>query len=535
MSQRLSSLLLFPLFLCSALTTPAQQVIDPAGIKGSLLICGGGGMPTEIYAHFAELAGGSEGRLVLIPGASQEADDPEEMRALLALWKERFPGEIEILHSRDAARIQEDSFAAPLRQASAVWISGGSQSRLSAAYLGTKVEAELHALLDRGAIIGGSSAGAAVMSRLMIKGGRRVAETTEGFGFVPGAVIDQHFLARVRQPRLLGVLADHPQLFGMGIDEGTAVFLRGRRMRVLGKSKVVMLLAPVKGQAAHQVILNSGQMADLIAWRRAARDRLEPASSNKAPADPVTSKGTVMMVGGGNIDRSLLERFIAEAGGRDSRIVVVPTAGGADIDTQDISFAVRLQNSGAGEVKVYHAPHPSLVPMAENLDALRQATGLWFTGGRQWRLVDAYEGTIAEQLFRQVLERGGIIGGSSAGTSIQPSFMVRGNPLGNQDIAALGYTRGFGYLPGVAADQHFSQRNRFADMSQLLRQHPQLLGLGIDESTAVIVKGSRLEVSGPGKVAVYDYVNRPPETGKTDYVQLGDGSRYDLSQRAVIE
>ncbi len=530
----------FPLTLCLAIlsiSAPAtcQQAIDPAGIKGSLLICGGGGMPPEIFARFAELAGGREGRLVLIPSASQRADEPEEMRKLLALWKERFPGEIQILHSRDPARVQEDSFVAPLRQASGVWISGGSQSRITASYLGTKVEAELHALLDRGAIIGGSSAGAAVMSRLMIKGGRRVAETSAGFGFVPGAVIDQHFLARVRQPRLLGVLADQPQLFGMGIDEGTAVLLRGRRMQVLGKSKVVMLLAPVKGQAAHQVILSAGQRSDLIAWQRAARDRLDPANQDAAAADQIASKGTVMMVGGGNIDRSLLERFIQEAGGRDSRIVLVPTAGGPTVDGQALSFASRLQNAGAGELHVYHAAHPNQVEAADNFDALSRATGLWFTGGRQWRLVDAYEGTPAEELFRQVLDRGGIIGGSSAGTSIQPSFMVRGNPLGNQDIAALGYTRGFGYLHGVAADQHFSQRNRFADMSDLLREHPWLLGLGIDESTAVIVKGSSLEVSGPGQVAIYDYINRPPRDGEKDYVQLGDGARFDLSRRTVIE
>ncbi|MHC5066168.1 MAG: cyanophycinase [Planctomycetota bacterium] len=532
---RLGSLTLYlSIFsLCSA--TSAQQAIDPAGIKGQLLIAGGGGMPAEIYARFAELGGGSKGRMVLIPSASQAADDQEEMNQARSIWEKRFPGMVAILHSRDAERVNEDSFAAPLRQASAVWISGGSQSRLTAAYLGTKVEAELHALLDRGGIIGGSSAGAAVMSRLMIKGGRRVAETTEGFGFAPGMVIDQHFLARVRQPRLLGVLADHPQLFGMGIDEGTAVLMDGRRMHVLGESKVVMLLAPVKGRAAHQVILSSGENADLIAWQRAARDRLEPAKPEPAGNGAALAKGTVMMVGGGDIDRQLLERFIQEAGGRESNIVLVPTAGGAQVDSQNLSFASRLQNAGAGEVRIFHAAHPSQVEAAENLDALRSATGLWFTGGRQWRLVDAYEGTLAEELFRQVLERGGIIGGSSAGTSIQPSFMVRGNPLGNRDIAALGYTRGFGYLQGVAADQHFSQRNRFADMSELLQAHPRLLGLGIDESTAAIVKGNTLEVSGPGQVAVYDYVNRPPRRGEKDYVQLGNGERYDLSRRAVIE
>src|SRR5205823_10371724 len=101
-------------------------------------------------------------------------------------------------------------------------------------------------------------------------------------------------------------------------------------------------------------------------------------------------------------------------------------------------------------------------------EPLREAKGVWFSGGRQWRFVDAYEGTLCEKLFHDVLKRGGAIGGSSAGATIQGAYLCRGNPLGNLDIMAEGYERGFGFLPGTAIDQHFFKRNRLGDMQNLV-------------------------------------------------------------------
>jgi cyanophycinase len=128
--------------------------------------------------------------------------------------------------------------------------------------------------------------------------------------------------------------------------------------------------------------------------------------------------------------------------------------------------------------------------------ALKSATGVWFGGGRQWNFVDAYEGTTAVELFHDVLRRGSVIGGSSAGATIQGEFLVRGHPLGNTVMMAEGYERGFSFLPGVAIDQHFSQRDRQPDLLPVIRRHPKLLGIGIDESTAVVVTGSKAEVIG---------------------------------------
>ena len=131
-----------------------------------------------------------------------------------------------------------------------------------------------------------------------------------------------------------------------------------------------------------------------------------------------------------------------------------------------------------------------------------------------------------------MLRRGGVIGGSSAGATIQGSYLVRGNPLGNSQIMAEGYERGFAFLPGVAIDQHFSQRNRFADMLQLKQAYPHLIGLGIDESTAVIIRGHEMEVVGEHQVAVYD--RKSDLSAEQPYQVVESGDLFDLTQQRPL-
>jgi cyanophycinase len=148
--------------------------------------------------------------------------------------------------------------------------------------------------------------------------------------------------------------------------------------------------------------------------------------------------------------------------------------------------------------------------------------------------VDAYEGTAAERAFHDVLRRGGVIGGGSAGASIQSEYMLRGDPLGNRRMMAEGYERGFGFLKGTAIDQHFFARKRQRDMTALMKTYPQLLGLGIDEGAAAVVQGSVMEVIGRSKVAVYD-TRKPAAEDGTDYEELPVGARYDLKKRQRIK
>ena len=155
-------------------------------------------------------------------------------------------------------------------------------------------------------------------------------------------------------------------------------------------------------------------------------------------------------------------------------------------------------------------------------------------GGRQWRLVDSYLGTRTEREFRGVVERGGVIGGSSAGATIQGSYLVRGAREGNQLMMAPGYEQGFGFLRGVAIDQHLLKRTRQDDLLEVIDRRPDLLGIGIDESTAIVVQGDRIEVIGESKVAIYDKSYQPGADGKRYYF-LEPGARFDLRLRRPPE
>ena len=250
---------------------PAPAVSEPGGeISGALVIVGGGTMPDDVREQFLKLAGGDKGRLVVIPTASASAGEKS-----LEPWKKYELAALTLLHTRDRKQADDPAFVKPLTEATAVWFGGGDQNNLTAAYRGTLVEKELHKLLGRGGVIGGTSAGAAVMSQVMIAGGNPVAKVDRGFGFVTHAVVDQHFLKRERTDRLVGVLKQHPGLFGIGIDEGTAAILKGRTLTVRGVSNVVLCLSEGGGRKLSLVKLKAGDKADLIALSRAAVGRTQ--------------------------------------------------------------------------------------------------------------------------------------------------------------------------------------------------------------------------------------------------------------------
>jgi cyanophycinase len=192
-----------------------------------------------------------------------------------------------------------------------------------------------------------------------------------------------------------------------------------------------------------------------------------------------------------------------------------------------------LRAAGAKHVRRVHPRTPQEAEDPAVLDALRQAGGVWFSGGRQWRLVDALNDTAAERLLQEVMKRGGAVGGSAAGASILAAYLVRGNPLANQQMMAVGYEEGFGLLPGAAIDSYFTQRKRFADMAELKQAYPQLVGLGLDEGSAIVVKGHEFEVFGKNRVCVYARLE-PAAGGERDYDVLSPGDRYNLRDRKLI-
>jgi cyanophycinase len=501
-------------------------------IAGKLVICGGGAMPDPVRDAFVKLAGGEKARLVIIPTASETADQIKD-EVYLKPWQKYNMASIVVLHTRDRDRANDAVFVKPLTEATAVWLGGGSQTKLAEAYLHTAVHKELHALLKRDGVIGGTSAGAAVMSKLMIASGNPKANLGEGFGFLDHFVVDQHFLKRNRMPRLAAVIRQYPQMVGLGIDEETAVLVSGRTIKVLGNSEALACLAASKVRAEKVERLKSGDVADLLALSRAAFARAAPSFPPAKPSLPVVAKGTLIIVGGGGTPPEALKRFFDAAGGKDAPIVFVPTAM-EDPIRGEASEVKMFKRYGATNITVVHTRDPEEANKPEFCEAIRKSKGVWFSGGRQWRFADAYLDTLAHKAFLEVLERGGVIGGSSAGASIQADYMARGHPLGNLEIMAEGYERGLGFIQGVAIDQHFFKRNRTADMTRLVDFFPQLLGIGIDEATAIIVHGEVMEVVGKSKVAVYDRT-RKVEKGQPDYQTLTAGERYNLKERKVID
>jgi cyanophycinase len=520
--------------LLTVLAGPAAPIVtEPLEeIPGTLVVVGGGTLPDGVRDEFVKLAGGATAKLVVIPTASATADGAEAIKSLEP-WKKYKTETLALLHTRDRKKADAPTFAKPLADATAVWFGGGDQSKLTAAYRGTLVEKELHKLLARKGVIGGTSAGAAVLSSLMITGGNPVAKVDRGFGFLTHAVVDQHFLKRDRSERLVDVLAKHPGLFGIGVDESTAAIIQGRTLTVRGNSAVMILLSEGAGRKASVQKLKAGDKVDLIALSRSAIARTQPPWPPKKPPVPNVSKGTLVIGGGGAMPKEVWQRFMEAAGGEKAHLVFIPTAGDDPIPAESGELK-KIKSLGAASVKSMHTRRHSEADTDAFIADLKKATGIWFAGGRQWRLVDSYLGTKAEKEMHAVLERDGVIGGSSAGASIQADYMVRGDPLGNLQPMAEGYERGLGFLQGVAIDQHFFKRKRTADMTAVMAAHPQLLGVGLDEGSAIVVRGHVMEVLGVSKVAVYDRT-RKIEEGQPDNEALTAGMKYDLKLRHLVK
>ena len=246
----------------------------PEPIRGTLVIVGGGKIPDSVVKAFVQAAGGAKANLVVIPTASQLADKETE-KSTIELWQKRGFPKVSVLHTRSRAQANDPDFAKTLKLATAVWLGGGDQKRLTEAYKSTLVEKELHELLRRGGAIGGTSAGAAVMSKLMIAGGNAPANLAEGFGFFPGGVIDQHFLKRNRVDRLLDVLHRQPGWFGLGIDEGTAAVVHGETITIIGDSLAMICQRSTAERPASCRVLRAGEKADLVELFRSALQRTE--------------------------------------------------------------------------------------------------------------------------------------------------------------------------------------------------------------------------------------------------------------------
>lgn len=255
------------------------------------------------------------------------------------------------------------------------------------------------------------------------------------------------------------------------------------------------------------------------------------------------SRGKLVIIGGGNAaNTGIMERFVALGGGISKKFIIVPTANGNRDEDGDVRVYNRSQvigpwlRMGIKNAHMLHTHSPKIADTDDFTKELRDADAVWFDGGRQWHIVDSYAGTRTYTEFHKLLDRGGAIGGSSAGATIQGEYLVRGDTAGAQIVMTKepNHQKGFAFLRRSAIDQHINTRNRWDDLIPVIAKYPRLLGIGLSEGTAIVVSGDNFEVMGKAKVAIHDNTKQY-KSGDKPYYLLSAGDRYDMKNRRKIE
>lgn len=252
--------------------------------------------------------------------------------------------------------------------------------------------------------------------------------------------------------------------------------------------------------------------------------------------------GTLVIVGGNLKTQAIYERFIQLAGGPEANFVIVPTAGGNKNPNGSIrvykeeDVVAPWKKRGLKNVTMLHTHDPRIADTEEFVQNLRKANAVWFNGGRQWNCVDSYANTLALREFHKVLERGGVIGGSSAGATIQGDYLVRGAVSGSDVVMAPEpeHQKAFAFLHRSAIDQHINARNRWDDLIPVIKKFPDLLGIGLSEDTAIVVKGDTFEVMGAWKIAIHDNT-RIYQPWEKPYYVLSPGDVYNMKTRRIVK
>ncbi len=501
--------------------------------KGSLVIAGGGNLPPLILQRFLELGGGRDANVVIIPTASAIADSTDVL-ARIPIWRELHPGTMTVLHAQTREQSCENEFCRPLETATAVWFVGGDQNIVTERYLGTPVEAALHRVLKRGGVIGGTSAGAAIMSREMIAGGRNIPQLSTGLGFLPGTIVDQHFIKRNRKDRLHAALKLHPGLVGVGIDEETALVCRPEGFEVIGNSSVLMCLGATANRTEIAETMPAGQKFDMRPWTIAAKGRARHGGYTVADSRPVPNlKNGSVVISGTRPPKAAVQEFLSLAGGKNANVVLV--SGSKDAGTNDNELREYFAEMGAANLMVCSATDEEAMCDPKVTETLSRAQGVWFVGAEEERLLDLVVRSSLQKVVGEVLARGGAIGGSNAGAKIHGDGIVRRKASTTASTApGNSHDSGLGVLAGVVIDECENGEEGVDSMATMMRDRfPNCIGLGLKESAAVVVRGHRMHVVGSESVSVYDSTL----TGES---AVGDqkipaGQIYDFLARRVVD
>lgn len=254
----LIAFLIVSVVFCSTLTFAQQSP------KGKLFIIGGGSRPSSMVDRIikeSHLDKGGYG--IILPMSSAEPDSAVyyAKNQFTKLGIDKIYG-LEFVKDEKLTKIKLDS----IRNAKLIYISGGDQNRFMEIVKDTDIEKAIHEAYKNGSLVGGTSAGAAVMSKIMITGAElkhpdysatfknieaENIETATGLGMITNVIIDQHFVKRSRYNRLISAVIEFPDMIGIGIDESTAILVKGDSAEVVGESQVIVLKNPNKSLEKH--------------------------------------------------------------------------------------------------------------------------------------------------------------------------------------------------------------------------------------------------------------------------------------------
>lgn len=217
--------------------------------------------------------------------------------------------------------------------------------------------------------------------------------------------------------------------------------------------------------------------------------------------------GALVIIGGAEDkegDCTVLREFVRAAGGIKARIAVMTAATSLPGEVGDQYIRV-FERIGAESIEIVNTERREDSEREDGIRKVSEATGIFFTGGDQSRIVDLIKGTPLDEVIHQRHREGAVIGGTSAGAAMMPDEMiVGGTSVSNPSVDAVEMGPGMGFLPGVVVDQHFAQRGRLGRLLAALVLQPAVLGLGIDEDTGIVVEGDEFTVIGRGAVTVVD-------------------------------
>jgi cyanophycinase len=253
------------------------------------------------------------------------------------------------------------------------------------------------------------------------------------------------------------------------------------------------------------------------------------------------TNGTLIIVGGGS-DRGagILERFINKAGGLGAKFVIIPTGhGNRAADGQPIIYKEDdvlgiWKTRGLKNVRMLHTSDRQVANTDEFVKPLREANAVWIDGDKQQDLLDSYSNTLTHREFLKLLERGGVIGANSAGATCLGAYLARGPDAGPDStmLSEQGREAGFALLRKSIVDLQVNTCHRWDDLVPIIKNHPDILGIGLSETTAIAVTGDRFEVVGKWKVAIHDQT-RIYHPWERPYYVLSPGDVFNMKTRVI--